>query len=237
VGGHAGPGVLAAALSLLNCVSAYAILPESLPPEHRRVRELWPFGHMARSFLDPHLRPLLLVWGVAPFAFAGYTVALPLWAAARLGWREWDLTIFFGVVGITAAIVQGGVFRLLTRVLRDRTLLIIGMFGMAAAIAVVPLLASSRSVYAWTVLLAISNSLMSPAAAGLVSSYAGAAEQGTVLGAAQSVSALGRLSGPEVIGGIYDLATPTAAFVAAAVAMLLGGIASLQVPKEAPPAG
>src|SRR5262249_47460173 len=113
--GHAAPGLVAVGLSLINLVSAYFILPESLRAEHRAVRELWPFGHMAVALAHPELRPLMLVWAIAPFAFAGYTVALPLWAASVLGWKERELGAFFIVVGTVAAVVQGGVFRLLTR--------------------------------------------------------------------------------------------------------------------------
>ena len=114
-GGHAGPGLVAAGLSIVNLVSAYWILPESLKEEHRSARAIWPFGHMAEALAHPELRALMLVWAIAPFAFAGYTVALPLWAAASLGWEEKQLGAFFVVVGTVAAVVQGGLFRLLTK--------------------------------------------------------------------------------------------------------------------------
>lgn len=230
--GHAGPGLVAAGLSLLNLISAYLILPESLKQEHRTARELWPFRHMAEALAHPGLRPLMLVWSIAPFAFAGYTVVLPLWAGDRLGWKEQELGAFFIVVGVVAAVVQGGLFRVLTRLVGDRALLIAGMLGMAFAIAIVPFLASTPALYAWTVALAFSNSIMAPAATGLVSSFAEANEQGTVLGVAQSLSALGRFSGPEVVGGVYDRITPTIAFLAAAGVMLVGWVASLGVPKR-----
>ena len=230
-GGHAGPGLVAAGLSLVNLVSAYWILPESLKEEHRTARDTWPFGHMAEALAHPELRALMLVWAIAPFAFAGYTVALPLWAAASLGWQEQQLGVFFVVVGTVAAVVQGGLFRVLTRRVGDRALLIAGMVGMALAIGAVPFLASSGALYAWTVVLAFSNSIMSPAAAGLVSTFAAANEQGTVLGVAQSLAALGRFSGPVMIGGVYDRVAPTPAFMAAAGVMLVGWVASLGVPS------
>jgi MFS family permease len=231
--GHEGMGLFAVGLSLVNLVSAYFILPESLRAEHRVARDWWPFGHMADALAHPELRPLMLVWLIAPFAFAGYTVALPLWAAATLGWQErgGELNRFFIVVGIVAAVVQGGLFRLLTKRFSDRRLLITGMVGMAVSIGVVPFLASTRALYGWTVLLAFSNSIMSPAATGLVSIFAGATEQGTVLGVAQSLSALGRFSGPAVIGIAYDSTTPKAVFLGAAGVMLVGWVASLGVPR------
>jgi DHA1 family tetracycline resistance protein-like MFS transporter len=232
LGGHAAPGLVAVALSLINFVSAYFILPESLREEHRVAREVWPFRHMAEALAHPELRPLMLVWAIAPFAFAGYTVGLPLWAAARLGWKEAELGYFFIIVGLVAASVQGGLFRILTRRYGDRRLLIAGMLGMAVSIGVVPFLGTTRAVYAWTVVLAFSNSIMSPAATGLVSTFAAANEQGTVLGVAQSLSALGRFSGPEIIGEVYDRVSPTASFLVAAAVMLVGWAASLGVAKS-----
>jgi MFS family permease len=231
--GHAAPGLVAAGLSLANLGSAYLILPESLREEYRTARELWPFGHMADALAHRELRPLMLVWGIAPFAFAGYTVALPLWAGTTLGWKERELGMFFILVGLVAASVQGGLFRVLTRRFGDRPLLIAGMAGMAVSIGVVPFLATSPALYVWTVALAFSNSIMSPAAAGLVSTLAGANEQGTVLGVAQSLAALGRFSGPPAIGAAYDSTTPTVAFLAAAGVMLVGWVASLGVAKPA----
>jgi MFS family permease len=215
----------------LNLISAFFILPESLREEHRVAREVWPFKHMAQALAHPELRPLMLVWVMAPFAFAGYSVALPLWAAVRLGWREPDLARFFVLVGVISATVQGGLFRILTRHVGDRRLLIIGMLGMAVSIAVIPLLDQAMTLYAWTVVLAFSNSLMAPAATGLVSTFAGANEQGAVLGVAQSLSALGRCLGPWLLGGVFDLVSPAAAFIGAGVIMLIGWAASLGVPK------
>jgi MFS family permease len=63
-----------------------------------------------------------------------------------------------------------------------------------------------------------------------VSILADPTEQGTVLGAAQALSALGRLLGPFVIGWAYDVSA-TAAFLTAGGVMVLGGLATLRVPK------
>jgi MFS transporter, DHA1 family, tetracycline resistance protein len=230
--GPSAPGLVAAGLSLVNFVSAYFILPESLREEHRTVRALWDFSHIGDAFRRPQLAPLMLAWSLAPFAFSGYTVALPLWAGAVLGWREQQLGWFFTVIGATAAVVQGLVFRVLSRRVADRTLLVIGGFGMAVAIAVVPALHSSGALYGWTVVLAFANSVFGPAATGLVSIFADPTEQGSVLGAAQALGALGRLLGPLVMGRIYD-AAPGAAFLVAGAVMGAGGLVCLRVPKVA----
>ncbi len=232
--GHTGPGLVAAGLSLTNFILAYRILAESLQAEHRSATGFWPFGHMAQAFGNARLRPLLIVWALAPFAFAGYTVALPLFAATTFGWRERDLGLLFTAIGVTAAVVQGWLFGRLVKLTGDRVLLIAGMFGMAAAIAVMPFVRTVPVLYGFTVLLAFSNSVFAPAATGMVSVLAGAAEQGTVLGVAQSLGALGRLLGPETTGTVYDGAGARAAFLSAAAVMAIGGLAALGVPRHGP---
>ncbi len=229
--GHAAPGLVAAGLSLVNFVSAYAILPESLPPEHRTARSTWDLSHIGDAVRDPRLGPLMAAWAIAPFAFAGYSVALPLWAGVQFGWHEQQLGWLFTVIGTTAAVVQGYLFGKLARRVGDRALLVAGGFGMALAIAVIPGLHTTLALYGWTVVLAFSNSIFGPAASGLVSIFADPTEQGTVLGAAQALSALGRLLGPVVIGRVYD-GSHTAAFLVAGAVMALGGLATLRVPKS-----
>jgi predicted MFS family arabinose efflux permease len=218
--GPMAPALVAAGLSSLNLVVAWRILGESLAHEHRVARDLWDFGHIRDALAHPRLRPLMLVWFIAPFAFAGYSTLVPLFAAEAYGWRERDLGFLFTIVGVVAAFVQGWAFGRIVKVTGDRALVIAGAVGMAVAIGVIPFLPSGRALYAWSVLLALSNSVFAPAISGLLSVLAGPAEQGTILGAAQSLSALGRLSGPEVFGFTMDAGGPRVAFIVTAVGML-----------------
>src|SRR5712691_11213022 len=142
-GGHRAPGLIAAGLSVVNFFSAGAILRESLAVEHRAVRPLFDFRHMAEALGRRQLRPLMLVWLFAPFAFAGYTVALPLYVGKAYGWGARELGWLFVVIGAIAAVVQGFVFGRLERRTGARALLIVGLFGMALAIAAVPYAGSS----------------------------------------------------------------------------------------------
>jgi MFS transporter, DHA1 family, tetracycline resistance protein len=230
--GAAAPGVVAAGLSLVNFGSAWVILRESLQPEHRTPRRGIGFGAIVRGLADRRLRPLMLVWGIFPFAFAGYTTALPLHAAAELGWREGDLGLFFVVFGLTGAFVQGLVFGRLAQRFGERPLVVVGTAGVAFAIGLVPFTHSSLALYAWTVPLAFSQGLVSPAATGLVSVYADPSEQGVTLGAAQAFGAIGRMLGPEVIGKAYDTWGARAAFLVAGGVMALAWLATLEMEKE-----
>jgi MFS transporter, DHA1 family, tetracycline resistance protein len=227
--GHLAPGLIAAGLSIANFFSASAILRESLGHEHRTVRPLFDFGHMAEALGRPQLRPLMLVWLLAPFAFAGYTVALPLYATRAFGWSGRDLGWLFVEIGVIAAVIQGFAFGRIERRTGARALLIFGLFGMAVSIAALPYTGSGLAVYAWTVPLAFANSLFAPAASGLVSIYADPTEQGTILGAAQAFAALGRSFGPLAVGWAYDGLGQQAAFLLAGAVMGLGAFASLRL--------
>jgi len=69
--------------------------------------------------------------------------------------------------------------------------------------------------------------VFAPAATGLVSAYADPREQGTILGAAQSISALGRMAGPPAVGAVYDAVTSAAAFLVAAGVMAVAGLVTV----------
>jgi MFS family permease len=232
--GPTAPALVAAGLSVLNFVSAYFVLPESLHADLRATRRLLDLSHLGRALRHEKLAPLMWAWGIAAFAFAGYTVALPLWTGAQWGWRERELGWFFTLIGVTAAIVQGGLFGRIAKRTGDRRLVIAGGFGMALAIAVVPALPSAPVLYVFTFVLAFSNSIFVPAATGLVSILADPTEQGTVLGAAQALSALGRLCGPIILGHLYDVASPTAAFVTAGCVMAVAATATIKLPEDHP---
>jgi len=232
--GPTAPALVAAGLSVLNFVSAYFVLPESLHADLRATRRLLDLSHLGRALRHEKLAPLMWAWGIAAFAFAGYTVALPLWTGAQWGWRERELGWFFTLIGATAAIVQGGLFGRIAKRTGDRRLVIAGGFGMALAIAVVPALPSAPVLYVFTFVLAFSNSIFVPAATGLVSILADPTEQGTVLGAAQALSALGRLCGPIILGHLYDVASPAAAFVTAGCVMAVAATATIKLPEDHP---
>src|SRR5256885_15876108 len=106
------------------------------------------------------------------------------------------------------------------------------MFGMAVACAIVPFLPPAAALTAGTIGLAFETGWVSPAATGLISVFADPTEQGAMLGAAQSLAALGRLTGPELVGITYDRFSPPWAFLAAGVVMTIAAGATLRLPGE-----
>lgn len=130
------------------------------------------------------------MFGIIPFAFSGYMVSFPLFAARQFGWAERDLGIYFTVVGVVAASVQGYFFGPLVRRTGDRTLAIAGTLGMGIVISAVPFLHTVVALYAWVVIQAFANSIAQPSLSGIIATLAGPNEQGAMLGAAQVAAAL-----------------------------------------------
>ena len=227
--GQAGPGLLAATLSLVNFLLALRILPESLHHEHRASRPLLDTAHARAAFANPIVRPLLMLWLLAAFSWTGYITVLPLHAGHEWGWEARQLGWFFAAVGVVTITVQGWAFGKLSRKIRDRTLLLAGLIGMSAAIFVIPFLTNMAAFWASTLVLAVGNSLFGPAVVGLTSTLADPTEQGTMLGLAQALGALGRLAGPETFGGAYDALGPAVAFVASAGVMAVAALVAARL--------
>jgi len=231
-GGPSGAGLAAAALCFLNLFSALIFLKESLHAEHRTKRPLFDTEHIVMGLRNPVMRPLFLVFGLIPFAFSGFIVSFPLYAGAEFGWDEIDLAKYFTLIGLVAASVQGYFFGKLSRRFGDRRLIVVGTIGMAAPMALTSLVPAAIWLYVLGFALAFANSIVSPGLMGLISTLASATEQGAMLGAAQGLSSLGRLSGPFVFGELYDLASPTITFMAAAGVMVCAWLVLLRASEK-----
>ena len=111
--GEFGPRVpfyVAAAISGLNFVYGYFVLPETLPPEKRRPfdwRRANPFGTF-RVFASYHgVVPLSAVLFVFFFASSVYPAIWPFWGMAKFDWSTAMVGLTLAAFGIIAAITQG----------------------------------------------------------------------------------------------------------------------------------
>lgn len=230
-GGSAAPGLVAAALSLINLALAWHILPESLRAEHRLVRPILDLPHARATFANPRLRPLLLIWFLVAFSWTGYITVLPLHAGIAWGWEPVDLGTFFVVVGCVTIAIQGWGFGKLARRFGERSMLVTGTIMMSLGIGAMALVGIGPAFWAFTLVLAFGNSLFGPAATGLASLLADPAEQGTILGLVQALGALGRLSGPGTFGASFDRFGPEVAFAGTAAAMAVAILVARRVPE------
>jgi len=224
--GPAVPAFIAAGLAAFNWILAFAILPETRPPsgvavdDHHR-RTLFPFAAMKEAWLMPGLPPLLVMALVYTVGFSLMEAALSLFVE-----RQYlDVTLVatpeggkqaaylamqvFAVVGVTAAIVQGGLIRPLRKRFTEASLLLFGAVSITvgfAGIAALPFLGLPLwGMFVATMFIASGSGVYSPSQSSLLSRSADESRQGSVLGVGQAAGSLGRIFGPAAAGFLLEL--------------------------------
>jgi MFS transporter, DHA1 family, tetracycline resistance protein len=104
------PFYAAAAISMLNLVYGWFVLPETLTADKRRAFE-WrranPFGTLAVFRTYAGILPLCGVFGLYFFASAIYPAIWPFWGEAKFGWGTGMIGVSLAAFGIITAIFQG----------------------------------------------------------------------------------------------------------------------------------
>lgn len=112
--GQFGPRVpffVAAAISGLNLIYGYFVLPESLPAEKRRAFEWWranPFGALKVFRNYSGVLPMCAVIFCFFFFSSVYPAIWPFWGIAKFGWSEAAVGLSLAFFGIVMAAFQGG---------------------------------------------------------------------------------------------------------------------------------
>ena len=192
------PGLVAAGLSLAAFTWAYFGLPETRPASAaaRPPRHWFPLRAVLHGFRRPVLGPLLLLTLLNTTAFANFEATFAQFARSRFGHDPSTISWLFVLIGVTGAAVQGGLIRRLVPLLGEARLVGIGTTLLALSFAGFVLVPGQAGLLALVVTTAAGSGLTNPALSGLLSRSTGADEQGEILGAAQSLSSLGRIVGP-----------------------------------------
>lgn len=253
--GLATPAFIAAGLSALNWLIAYAKLPETHTPG--TVKEV----HGRRGL---GLSPAALKHALS---FAGVGAVLWLYLMVTLGFSQMEQVIglfiedvwvpgahtgatpeardalarqatqlttwMLLVVGVAAAVVQGGLIGRLVARFGERTLVIAGTALMAVGLLLTPLTAAMpyASILGIALILAVGSGITNPSMSALLSQAVPADEQGAVLGVGQSLSALGRVLGPAIAGVLFEMHIGLP-FLTAGVLVATCTLAALRIPKR-----
>ncbi|MDI9409816.1 MAG: TCR/Tet family MFS transporter [Candidatus Pacebacteria bacterium] len=231
LGGHDPrlPFWVAAGLSLTNFLYGLFILPESLPKSLRspfKLRSAQPFESMAWLWRS---RPLRMI---ASFQFIYFVVhgVFAVWVL-YVGYRyNWGVTMVGGLltmVGVGAAIVQGGIAGLCVRKFGAGRSMILGIVFGATAFLMMGF-ATSGWVFAVAIIPLSLWGLARPAAQALASARVGPEEQGRLQGSLASITSIGNVVGPVFFTMIFAQTVaprgdvPGMAMWVAAVLLLVG---------------
>jgi multidrug resistance protein len=201
-------GYFAASLCAINWVLAYAYLPESLKEkQHDKPFRFKPIGDLFLELKKPVIRELFSVnfLFITSFAMMQITLAI-LWIEHYL-LNEKQVGFVFMFMGLTSAIVQGGLVGILNKKFGEKQLLTMGTISMAIGLISIPFVPVSYFLLQLVsiVFISFANGCITPAISSLISQAAGKHEQGQVLGMNQSFGSLARVIGPIIGGILYDL--------------------------------
>jgi MFS transporter, DHA1 family, tetracycline resistance protein len=192
------PFYVAAGLSVANFMYGYFVVPESLPPERRKAvnwRRATPIASLvglARLKAVGVLVAVIAVANLAQFILHGTWV---LYTDFRFGWgpRETGLSLF--VVGLMAAVVQGGLLGRLLKKFGERRVVIAGLASGALAY-----LAYGLTTVGWVMYAIIFANILAfavgPALHAIVSKAADPSEQGVAMGSLSSLNSLMAVTAP-----------------------------------------
>jgi DHA1 family tetracycline resistance protein-like MFS transporter len=186
------PFFAAGALSLINAVYGYLVVPESLPRGRRAPFALAranPFAALPALARHPEIGSLVAVFALVILAQLILQTTWVLYTHFRFGWgpRENGFALF--CVGLVAAIVQGGLLGPLLRRFGDVRLVLLGLTIGTGAYLLYGLAPQGWMMYA----IIIGNFLSfaaGPALQGMVSNAVDPTEQGVTMGALNSINSV-----------------------------------------------
>lgn len=204
------PFFFAAALSFVNAVALYFILPESLKPSARvhLPKRKSRIADLMESLEHKEFREINIVYFLLVTAFSIMTYAFVLYTAYRYGFSPEENGYLFAFVGIVSILGQGFLFGRLVNKFDESPLIAVGCLLMVASLFAVPFVGPRfgglAGLLIGTAALSFGNALASPGLTSLASKTADEREQGRTMGIMQSGASLARAIGPGLGGFLLN---------------------------------
>lgn len=222
------PFFVAAGLAALNWLIAYRRLPESRRPGAAEA----PAPRLAvlrRAISSRELAPLVWMSFVATFAFVGMESTFALFGEHRFDYDAVQMGLLFTYIGVLAAVGQGVLVGRLVRRWGEGRVLVAGLVGTAAGLAVTAIAHDLWVLLVGLLLLSIASGLVFATTTALISLAAHEREQGVVLGLNASVGSAARIAGPVVATLLFQHAGVAVPLVVGAVLFALCAAAAIRV--------
>jgi multidrug resistance protein len=232
--GHATPMWCAAALCFANFIAAVFLLPESRHGNPDRV-SLSRFDLFHRARQHAGLIPLLLVFFLVSTAFSGFEATFALFTERRFAFNAERIGYVFAFIGFILALVNGVLVGRVVPILGERRLIPVAIGLIALALFLVPAAHSVPILFAVCGTMAVGMGFNNPSLTSAVSRLADPAEQGGMLGLAQSLAALGRIVGPAWGGYLFDRLGTTTPYFSAGFVMSIALMLAIAGVKRADP--
>lgn len=207
--GVEGPGLAAAALSLLNMAFAWHFLQESHDAGAaraegkvvRRSREaVW---RVVSHSGDPSSR-LIWIYAITMGSFQGMTTVFALFLAARFAVTEATIGFFFTYLGTLSVIIRALILGRMVDRFGEPRLSRAGMVLLALGLVCMPLAPNIPLLALAVAMVPLGTAFTFPCVTGLLSRVVPAHERGLYMGVQQTFGGLARVAGPLYAGWAMD---------------------------------
>jgi len=226
------PFYVAGALTLLNWLYGFFVLPESLAPENRRAFS-WARSNPVGSLLALRSHPIAFglagTYFLLNVAHQVFPSTWVLYTSHRYDWTAKQTGLSLAMVGLMAGLVQGGLTRVVVKKLGEARTAVLGMMVAVMASIGYGLATEGWMIY-WILLCGSLGSVTGPAVQSLISRSVGADEQGGVQGSLASLASVAGILGPLLATNLFayfisaraPANVPGAAFFFSALLLLCG---------------
>lgn len=199
----------AAALSFLNFVAAYFLLPETLDAKNRRRFE-WkranPLGALKQMRNYPGIGSVAAVMFLFWLAHAVYPAVWSFVGSYRYGWSEGQIGLSLGIYGIGAAVVMGLILPRIVPVLGEWKTAIVGLCFSVVGLSGYAFAWEGWMVYAVIVFTVMEN-VADPPLRSIAAGKVPASAQGELQGALTSLSSITTIIGPLIFTQMFGYFT------------------------------
>lgn len=228
------PFLAAAALSSMNLLIAWFVLPETHRTAHRPFpwRTLNPLAPLRWALTFRTLIPLLTVFLLVSLVGQTYSTVWVLFVTDRFHWSATEIGLSLGIFGALVTLVQAFAIAPLTTRLGERGTLLLGIGCEAIALLVLAFTHASWIAFGLIPLIAFGG-ISAPALRALQSKAVDGERQGQLQGVVASFVSLAAILGPLAFGGIYALSRPDWTGLVWIIGVAIFAVALPMVPKRA----
>ena len=244
IGGYLGqfgsrvPFIAAAAFSLINLIYGYFILPESLDKKNRRkfdIRRANPVGTLMSLKRYPIISGLLICIVLFNIAQHATHSTWTFFTIEKFDWSEKLVGYSLGFIGLLAAIVQGGLIRIIIPRLGNVKSVYFGMIFYILGLSLFSFAEEGWMVFAFAIPLSLGG-ISGPALQGIMTNKIPDDEQGEFQGGLTSLVSLTAIIGPLLMTNLFSYFTsentfyyfPGAPFMVAAIISFFGLIIAIR---------
>jgi DHA1 family tetracycline resistance protein-like MFS transporter len=228
------PAFVAAALSFVNVVLGFIILPESLPKERRettalRANDFNPIVSIFEMARKPGLGWLLIVTSLFNFAFNGINSTAAVFVIQKFNAQLWQVSTLTMAAGLAIALtnfllVPSGVRRFGDKVAATGSLL-----GQGAINLLIFFVPAFWLIFPLNMLTASLSAFTFPTLTTLCTDRVPHREVGLLMGVTTGVGSLMNVFGPLCAGGVYDHIMVGAPYWMGGIILAFAGLVLLQL--------